>query len=110
LGAAHYASGIASRLQQVLDDWAFLAPQLQDLSTQLNAGRAPHSFAFDPAQCMAPLPRAYQWISSAAYPHHLERAQQLRPGAASPGVDGSLLLHQGASDDFLGPCDDIVVQ
>ena len=110
LGVAHYASGIASRLQQVLDDWAFLAPQLQDLSTQLNAGRAPHSFAFDPAQCMAPLPRAYQWISGAACPHHLERAQQLRPGAASPGLDGSLLLQQGASDDFLGPCDDIVVQ
>ena len=112
LGWAHYASGIASRLQQVLDDWAFLAPQLQDLSVQLNAGRAPHSFAFDPAQCMAPLPRAYQWISGSACPHHLEREHQARHaghGAAAPGLDKSPLLHQGASDDFLGPRDDIVV-
>lgn len=109
LGSAHYASGIASRLQQVLDDWAYLAPQLQDLSVQLNAGRAPHSFGFDPAQCMAPLPRAYQWISAAACPHHLERAHQASPGAVTTGWDASLPLHQGAGDDFLGPCDDIVV-
>ena len=31
LSTAHYATGIATRLQQVLDDWNFLAPQLQDL-------------------------------------------------------------------------------
>ena len=112
LGWAHYASGIASRLQQVLDDWAFLAPQLQDLSAQLNAGRAPHSFAFDPAQCMAPLPRAYQWISASACPHHRERSLQVHPsreGTAAADLDASPPLHQGASDDFLGPCDDIVV-
>ena len=30
LGTAHYATGIASKLQQVLDDWNFLSPQLQD--------------------------------------------------------------------------------
>ena len=28
LGMAHYATDIASRLQQVLDDWGFYAPQL----------------------------------------------------------------------------------
>lgn len=109
LGSAHYASGIASRLQQVLDDWTFLAPQLQDLAVQLNAGRTRHSFAFDPAQCMAPLPRAYQWISGAAFPHHLERAQQASQGGSVPDPGAGAHLHQGASDDFLGPCDDIAV-
>jgi 2-keto-4-pentenoate hydratase/2-oxohepta-3-ene-1,7-dioic acid hydratase in catechol pathway len=61
LGQAHYATGIASRMQQVLDDWSYMAPQLQDLYHLLNSGKAPHAFAFDPRQCMAPLPRAYQW-------------------------------------------------
>lgn len=28
LSTAHYATGIASKLQQVLDDWNFLAPQV----------------------------------------------------------------------------------
>ena len=40
LASAHYASGIASRLQQVLDDWNFLSPQLEDLSARLNDGKA----------------------------------------------------------------------
>ena len=61
LSQAHYATGIANSLQQLLDDWAFMAPQLEDLSVALNQGRARHAFAFDPAQCMAPLPRAFQW-------------------------------------------------
>lgn len=68
LSQAHYASHVADRLQQVLDDWNFLSPQLQDIFDALNAGRARHAFPFDPAQCMAPLPRAYQVALADAYP------------------------------------------
>ena len=39
LSTAHYATGIADRMQQVLDDWNFISPQLQDLSVSLNQGR-----------------------------------------------------------------------
>ena len=92
LASAHYASGIASRLQQVLDDWNFLSPQLEDLSTTLNHGRARHAFPFDPALCMAPLPRAYQWAEARA---DLNDATRLH-------------LAHGASDDFLGPRDSVV--
>lgn len=55
---AHHASGIAHRLQAVLDDWNFLAPQLEDLARTLNQGKARHAFAFDPRAALAPLPRA----------------------------------------------------
>ena len=58
LAQAHFATGIATRLQQVLDDWNFLSPQLQDLFVALNQGKARHAFAFEPRLCMAPLPRA----------------------------------------------------
>lgn len=61
LTQAHYATGIATRLQQVLDDWGFVAPQLEDLAVQLNHGKLRHAFAFEPAKCLAPLPRAYGW-------------------------------------------------
>ena len=40
LATAHFASGIAGRLQQALDDWAFVAPQLADLYQALNEGRS----------------------------------------------------------------------
>jgi len=106
LSVAHYATGIAHQLQQVLDDWNFLSPQLQDLYDALNRSRdssgsaspARHAFPFDPRQCMAPLPRAYQWVNGAAY-----RTPQARPDAAGKG--SGPWLYQGASDDFLGPCD-----
>ena len=99
LGTAHFATGIAQRLQQALDDWNFIAPQLQDVYDALNQGRARHPFPFDPAQCMAPLPRAYQWIVADAY----APVGAAQPAAAEPP------LRQGASDELLGAHDDIRV-
>ena len=107
LATAHYASGIASRLQQVLDDWNFLSPQLEELSTTLNHGRARHAFAFEPAQCMAPLPRAYQWVEASAYPGHDERLLQSRGAEPPPGRRKLPPWRHGASDDFAGPRDSI---
>ncbi|MBT0569833.1 fumarylacetoacetate hydrolase [Curvibacter sp. CHRR-16] len=63
---AHYATHIAQRLQQVLDDWNYLSPLLQDVYVSLNQGRARHAFAFDASQCLAPLPRAYQCLQASA--------------------------------------------
>jgi len=56
---AVYTAGIASKLQQVLDDWNFLAPQLQALYDALNHGRVGRAFAFEPQRCIAPMPRAF---------------------------------------------------
>ncbi len=109
LGTAHYATGIASKLQQVLDDWGFLSPQLQDLYDQLNAGRARHAFPFDTAQCMAPLPRAYQWADGSAYINHVELVRKARNAEVPESFYTDPLMYQGGSDDFIGPCDDVVV-
>jgi fumarylacetoacetate (FAA) hydrolase len=96
LGAAHYAAGIAGRLQAALDDWNFIAPQLHDLYETLNAGKARHAFAFEARRCMAPLPRAYQWAD----------ASTCASRVASD--EASLTRHTG--DELLGACDDIVVR
>ncbi len=109
LSTAHYATGIADRLQQVLDDWNFLSPQLQDLYVQLNAGRARHPFPFDPTQCMAPLPRAYQWADGSAYINHVELVRKARNAEVPASFYTDPLMYQGGSDDFIGPCDDVVV-
>jgi fumarylacetoacetate (FAA) hydrolase len=105
LGTAHYATGIAARLQQVLDDWGFLAPQLQDLYDALNQGKARHAFPFDPKQCMAPLPRAYQWADGSAYINHVELVRLARNSTVPDNYYTEPLMYQGGSDDFLGPCD-----
>ena len=109
LSQAHYATGIANSLQQVLDDWAFMAPQLEDLSVALNQGRARHAFAFDPAQCMAPLPRAFQWADGSAYLNHVELVRKARNATVPESFYTDPLMYQGGSDDFIGPRDPIVV-
>ena len=106
LASAHYATGIATRMQQLLDDWSFLSPQLEDLSQALDHGRARHAFAFDPAQCMAPLPRAFQWADGSAYLNHVELVRKARGAEVPASFYEDPLMYQGGSDDFLGPRDD----
>ena len=121
LKLAHYATGIADRLQQVLDDWNFISPQLQDLSDSLNrsgadgssgnpssSSLARHAFPFDPKMCMAPLPRAYQWADGSAYINHVELVRLARNSEVPANYYTEPLMYQGGSDDFIGPCDDVV--
>jgi fumarylacetoacetate (FAA) hydrolase len=59
---AHPAQGHCTRLQQLLDDWNFLSPQLQDLATTVTQGKARHAVPHDASLCLAPLPRAYRTV------------------------------------------------
>ena len=108
LSTAHYATGIADTLQQALDDWNFIAPQLEDLYQTLNSGKARHAFAFEPRQCMAPLPRAYQWADGSAYINHVELVRAARKSEVPETFYTDPLMYQGGSDDFIGPCDPVV--
>ena len=105
LAQAHFATGIATRMQQLLDDWNFISPQLEDLYTTLNHGKARHAFAFDPRQCMAPLPRAFQWADGSAYLNHVELVRKARGAEVPASFYEDPLMYQGGSDDFLGPTD-----
>lgn len=96
LTQAHYATHVAHTLQQVLDDWNFVSPQLEDLSRELNHGKARHVFPFDPAQCLAPLPRTSQCV----------RAHAVAPVATrNRGGAADLLTLPG--DALLGPRADL---
>ena len=109
LKAAHLADGIAPTLQAALDDWAFIAPQLGELYQALNQQRAARSFEFDPANCMAPLPRAYQWADGSAYVNHVELVRKARGAEMPASFWEEPLMYQGGSDDLAGPRDDIVL-
>ena len=106
LKTAHVADAIAPTLQRALDDWNFIAPQLDALYAELNQGRAKRAFDFDAAHCMAPLPRAYQWLDASAYNGHLQRMKQAT-GVDWPALSSrEPLVYQGGSDDFLGARED----
>jgi fumarylacetoacetate (FAA) hydrolase len=62
---------------------------------------------FEPARCMAPLPRSFQWCDASAFLNHgrlMERAFNTPP---IPDFETIPVMYQGASDDFLGPCEDV---
>jgi fumarylacetoacetate (FAA) hydrolase len=108
MATAHFAVGLATTLQQALDDWNFVSPQLEDLYATLNGGKARHAFAFDPRHCMAPLPRAHQWADGSAYLNHVELVRKARGAEVPASFYQDPLMYQGGSDDFLGPNDDAV--
>lgn len=101
------ATGIAATLLEAIEQWSQVGPQLQARYEALNAGRAADAFAFDASLCAAPLPRSPQWCDGSAFLNHgrlMERAFNMPP---IPEFDTVPVMYQGASDDFLGPTDDV---
>lgn len=107
LKTAHIADGIAASLRAALDDWGFIAPQLDHLYRQLNDGKAEgkarRPFDFDQARCMAPLPRASARVSAAAFLQHHELEHRARGAELPPAWRDTPVLRQAASDGLLGP-------
>jgi fumarylacetoacetate (FAA) hydrolase len=107
LTLAVFADDIAPTLLSAIEDWASVESPLRSRAETLNAGRASGSFAFDPAQAMAPLPRCYQWLDGSTFANHgalMERAFDL---GITNEYEKYPLVYQGASDDFIGPRDDV---
>lgn len=109
LKTAAVADGIAPTLQRALDDWNFISPQLGKLYEELNEGKAKRAFDFDPARCMAPLPRAFQWADGSAYVNHVALVRKARNAEMPESFWHDPLMYQGGSDDFIGPNDDILL-
>ncbi len=103
------ASHVAPTLQHAIEHWNSAAPQLLALANQLSTGAVDQRLAFDPAQAMAPLPRAYQWCDGSAFLSHgalMQKAFNLEP---IDGAETTPLMYQGAGDDFVGGRDDIAL-
>ncbi|KIO36015.1 fumarylacetoacetate hydrolase family protein [Shewanella sp. cp20] len=98
---------IAHTMQQLLDAWDLLQPQLQELYEALNQGVLDNAVDFDESKCLSPLPRAYQWADGSAYVNHVELVRKAR-GAEMPETFWTdPLVYQGGSDSFIAPKADI---
>lgn len=102
-------AGIARTLQAALDDWQRTAPELERVYAALLDGRIDGVFPFEPHACAAPLPRAYHWVDGSAYVNHVELVRKARGVELPDSFWHEPLVYQGGSDDFIGPCDPIVV-
>ncbi len=105
------ATQIAPNLLRAIEQWDAVAPALDAHRVALDAGALieSESFVLDQARLRAPLPRTFQWCDGSAFLAHgalMERAFNTEP---MPDAREVPLMYQGASDDFLGPRDDVAL-
>jgi len=98
---------IAATMQQLLDNWAVLAPKAAEIYQALNAGTVNGEQHFNEAACESPLPRAFQWADGSAYVNHVELVRKARNAEMPETFWTDPLMYQGGSDDFIGPRDAI---
>ena len=104
---AVHAAPVASSLLDALQRWDAVALPLTELYESLNAGTAPGAFDFVPSACTAPLPRSPQWLDGSAFLNHGRLMEEAFNSPPIPLFDSVPVMYQGASDDFLGPHDDV---
>lgn len=98
---------IAANLLDAVQRWEQVQGPLQELYAALNAGTASDAFAFDAHSCAAPLPRSPQWLDGSAFLHHGRLMELAFNTPPIPQFDTVPVMYQGASDDFLGPYEDV---
>ena len=91
------AAAPVTTLQQALENWDEVAPQLAAVDNFPDP--------LDPAALMAPLPRAWQWLDGSVYASHGALMDKVI-GIDKPPVSWPL-MYQGVSDKFYGPNDDV---
>lgn len=102
------AGRIVTTMQGALDDWERIAPVLAKVYDQLNRSEI-GGMPFNSADCLAPLPRAYQWIDASGYTVHLERVRNLKGGGDEARQDLHPLMYQGGSDRLAGPTEPFII-
>jgi fumarylacetoacetate (FAA) hydrolase len=98
---------IAATLQQAIDAWAEVEPQLQTVYADLNGSPVAADPPFELSQVLAPLPRAYHWVDGSAYVAHIELVRRARGADMPPSFWTEPIIYQGGSDDLLGPFVDV---
>lgn len=97
---------IASTMQQALDSWDSVSPQLQDIYQQLNANKLSAEKVVS-ENFHSPLPRAYHWADGSAFIHHIKLVRMARNAPLPATLETVPLMYQGGSDTFLTPTQDI---
>ncbi|MDR6513255.1 fumarylacetoacetate (FAA) hydrolase [Novosphingobium capsulatum] len=95
-GRSHAPAPVGT-LQAALEQWTDVAPQLAAITT--------FSEPLDPAQVLAPLPRAWQWLDGSAFQSHGDLMDAVL--GITPIKTGAPLMYQGTSDRFYAPISEV---
>jgi fumarylacetoacetate (FAA) hydrolase len=99
------ASAIAPTMQEALERWTTVEPQLQILAAELNAGKIKTARSVASWSLLAPLPRAWQWLDGSAFSMH---GDLMAKAFHQPPIQTSMpLMYQGLSHRFIAPTADV---
>jgi len=107
LTQAVFADPIAPTLLDAIERWPEVENALRARAQQLERAAVDGAFDFDPARAMAPLPRCYQWLDGSTFANHGSLMERAFNNGIHNEYERFPLVYQGASDDFLGPCEDV---
>ena len=107
LTKAVFADPIAPTLLDAIERWSEVENALRARYQQLEGGAVAGAFEFDPVRAMAPLPRCYQWLDGSTFANHGSLMERAFNNGINNEYERFPLVYQGASDDFLGPCEDV---
>ncbi len=107
LTKAVFADPIAPTLLDAIERWSQVEPALRERYQQLEGAAVAGAFDFDPVRAMAPLPRCYQWLDGSTFANHGSLMERAFNNGINNEYERFPLVYQGASDDFLGPCEDV---
>lgn len=107
----HYVSlkDLCPTLQQAIEQWDSLYSDFLKMNEALHHHQLKDIKPFDAHSFCSPLPRAYQWADGSSYLNHVELVRKARGAEMPQAFLTDPLMYQGGSDQFLGPCDDILV-
>jgi fumarylacetoacetate (FAA) hydrolase len=94
-------------LQLALENWSVAEPILRKQYDRLNLCADGGAFSLSLASLTAPLPRAPQWLDGSAFHSHGDLMEKVLGLDPPPDKLTIPLMYQGASDDFLGPYEDM---
>jgi fumarylacetoacetate (FAA) hydrolase len=101
------AAPIAKSLSDAIERWEEVVGPLGELSRRLNRMEQTDAKALDLGHVTAPLPRSAQWCDGSAFLNHGNLMAQAFNTPRIPDFDTIPVIYQGASDDFLGPYEDV---
>jgi fumarylacetoacetate (FAA) hydrolase len=106
--AVRFHEGPAT-LQQAIEDWAEVEPELRSIGRLLDEGHHGESFDLDVAMLASPLPRAYQFLDGSAYLNHAELVRKSRGAELPSSFYDDPMMYQAVSDGFYAPTDPIAL-
>jgi fumarylacetoacetate (FAA) hydrolase len=93
-------------LLSAIQEWQVARPTLEATAESLAAGEA-ESFSLEGKKFRAPLPRTFAWLDGSAFIQHILLVRKARGAEPPEDLKTVPLMYQGASDNLLGPNDDM---